>query len=254
MRFLRWITRSLILLLIALFSALAAMRFAIHGREVRVPNLKGLSVLQAQEMANQAGLIVAVDDKFYSSYVPDGKIISQAPAANSKVRRGWRVRVAESLGEQRVTIPDLLGQTERAATLNLRRRGLEVATVAGVPITNASPDQVVAQVPLANAAEVSSPKVSILLAEAPKSPEFVMPNFLGRQLADAKQKVARAGLQIASVTAAATDPDASASMLPVPSGLDTARASPKSGKIVSQSPAPGARVTPDTQIRFEIAQ
>ena len=133
MRFLRWITRSLILLLIALFSALAAMRFAIHGREVRVPNLKGLSVLQAQEMANQAGLIVAVDDKFYSSYVPDGKIISQAPAANSKVRRGWRVRVAESLGEQRVTIPDLLGQTERAATLNLRRRGLEVATVAGVP-------------------------------------------------------------------------------------------------------------------------
>ena len=76
MRFLRLITRSLILLLIALFSALAAMRFAIHGREVRVPNLKGLTVLQAQEMANQTGLIVTVDDKFYSSYVPEGKIIT----------------------------------------------------------------------------------------------------------------------------------------------------------------------------------
>src|SRR5436305_7687914 len=113
-RFLRFVTRSLILLLIALFSALAAMRFAIHGREVRVPNLKGLTVLQAQEMANQTGLIVTVDDKFYSSYVPEGKIINQAPAANSKVRRGWRVRVAESLGEQRVVVPDLVGQTERA--------------------------------------------------------------------------------------------------------------------------------------------
>ena len=47
MRFLRLLTRSLILLLIALFSALAAMRFAIHGREVRVPDLRGMTTLQA---------------------------------------------------------------------------------------------------------------------------------------------------------------------------------------------------------------
>ena len=76
MRFLRLVTRSLILLLLALFSALAAMRFAIHGREAHVPNVKGLSLLQAQETANRVGLTIFVEDKFYSSYVPEGSIIS----------------------------------------------------------------------------------------------------------------------------------------------------------------------------------
>jgi len=253
-RLLRLITRSLILLLIALFSALAAMRFAIHGREVRVPNLKGLTVLQAQEMANQTGLIVTVDDKFYSSYVPEGKIINQAPAANSKVRRGWRVRVAESLGEQRVVVPDLVGQTERAATLNLRRRGLEIATVAEVPVMNVPANQVVAQVPSANAAQISSPKVSILVAQASKAPEFVMPNFVGRQLVDAKQKVARAGLQIASIAPAAADPTEFVGSPTTESGSSVLRPSPKSGRIVGQSPPAGARVSSETQIHFDVAQ
>jgi hypothetical protein len=245
LRFLRWITRSLLLLLIALFSALGAMRFAIHGREVRVPALRGMTVLQAQETANGSGLIVVVEDKFYSPDVLVGKIISQAPPANSKVRRGWRVRVAESLGAQRVAIPDLIGQTERAATINLRRRGLDVATVAGVPLPGVAPDQVVAQVPPPSATELTSPKVSILLAQPVQAPRYVMPNFVGRPLADAREKIARAGLQIASVAAAAP----AGSVQPV-----GAVPVPNSGTISSQSPPPGARVTPESQIRLEIAQ
>src|SRR5207248_165005 len=199
MRFLRLLTRSLILLLIALFSALAAMRFAIHGREVRVPDLRGMTTLQAQETANEHGLIVSAEDKFYSSATPAGHVISQAPFPGSRVRRGWRVRVAESLGSQRVTIPNLMGQTELAATLNLRQRGLDLATVAGVAISNTKPDEVVAQFPSPDATDVTSPAVSLLLSQRTPPPAYVMPNFVGRQLADAKEKISRAGLQLASV-------------------------------------------------------
>lgn len=254
MRFLRLVTRSLILLLIALFSALAAMRLAIHGREVRVPNLRGMTTLQAQETANGNGLIVSVEDKFYSSDVPAGKIISQIPSADSKVRRGWRVRVTESLGPQRVAIPNLLGETELAATLNLRRRGLDLATVASVPVPQVPPDSVVAQVPSPSAGEVLSPKMSILLAQAPAGPEFVMPNFVGRQLSEARDKIARAGLQIASISVAAGDiaqpttPDATNTGQTV----GPPKATPVSGKIAGQSPAAGSRVTAETEIRFQI--
>jgi beta-lactam-binding protein with PASTA domain len=255
-RLLRWLTRSLILLLIMLFSALAAMRLAIHGREVRVPDVKGMTVLQAQETANASGLIVSVEDKFYSSAVPSGKIISQVPGPSSRVRRGWRVRVAESLGLQRVTIPDLVGQTERAASLNLHRRGLDLGTVAGIELSNVPPEQVVAQIPAPNAADVTSPNVSILLAQPPSTPQFVMPNFVGRQLGEAKEKISRAGLQPASVSSSisktnpATDAGSSA---PVPSSPIQPIAAPNSGIIVSQAPPPGARVTPDTQIRLQVA-
>ncbi|HWY69856.1 MAG TPA: PASTA domain-containing protein [Terriglobales bacterium] len=255
-RLLRLITRSLILLLIALFSALAAMRFAIHGREARVPNVKGLPLFQAQEAANHAGLTIFVEDKFYSSYVPEGSIISQIPVTNSRVRRGGRIRVAESIGPLRVSIPDLVGQTELAATLNLRRRGLDAVTIPGVPVSNVSPDQVIAQVPAAGATEFTSPKVSLLLAQPPKTPEYVMPNFVGRQLTEAKEKIARAGLQLASVAvvgrAIVPNQEGSPPGALVPSPTPTT--TPTWGTIAAQSPPAGARITPDSQIRLSVTQ
>ncbi|MFL6440177.1 MAG: PASTA domain-containing protein [Terriglobales bacterium] len=252
MRFLRLLTRSLILLLIALFSALAAMRFAIHGREVRVPDLRGMTTLQAQETANEHGLIVSAEDKFYSSATPAGHVISQAPFPGSRVRRGWRVRVAESLGSQRVTIPNLMGQTELAATLNLRQRGLDLATVAGVAISNTKPDEVVAQFPSPDATDVTSPAVSLLLSQRSPPPAYVMPNFVGRQLADAKEKISRAGLQLASVEVQQVNSTPSGSEAQSTPAPPMPTKVPTSGKIARQSPPPGSRVTPETPIRVEI--
>lgn len=252
LRFLKLLTQSLLLLLIALFSALAAMRLAIHGREVRVPDLRGLSMMRAESVANASGLIVAVEDKFYSHNVAQGEVISQFPAPASRVRRGWRIRVAESLGPQRVTIPDLKGQTELAATLNLHQRGLELGTVSGVPSTIIPEGEIVAQSPPPNATEVTEPKVSVLIAESPPKPEYVMPDFVGQELSVAKQKIAKAGLLPAEASYAwqSAGPE-------VATGSSSAEATgariPKSGKIVGQRPAPGAHINADTQIRLQVA-
>ncbi len=51
--------------------------------------------------------------------------MTQVPPPGTKVRRGWSIRVAQSLGPQRVAIPDVTGGSERVAELNIRRRGLE---------------------------------------------------------------------------------------------------------------------------------
>lgn len=253
LRFLKLLTQSLLLLLIALFSALAAMRLAIHGREVRVPDLRNMPMVRAEAAANSSGLIVSVEDKFYSSTVGEGEVISQFPAPGSRVRRGWRIRVAESLGPQRVTIPDLKGQTELAATLNLHQRGLELGTISPIPSTSAPPGQIVAQSPPPDATEVSEPKVNVLIAEPLAKPLYVMPDFIGRDLSFAKQNIANAGLPAAQVTVAPAMPitaveGSAASVTMAPAII------PKLGKIVSQSPAPGARVSADTQIRLQIGR
>jgi len=255
-RYLRWITRSLILLLIAFFSALVAMRFAIHGREARVPNVKGLSLAQAQETANRVGLTIFVEDKFYSSYVPEGSIVSQIPVANSRVRRGGRIRVAESIGPLRVAIPDLVGQTQLAATLNLRRRGLDAVTIQGIAVPSLSPDRVISQVPAAGATEFTSPKVSLLLAQPPKAAEFVMPNFVGRSLAEARDKIARAGLEpatVSMVTVRTPSPDENSSDT-TPGQSPPVFHVPSSGTITYQSPPAGSRVNSDSQIRLSVIQ
>src|SRR5438270_9422233 len=97
-RFFRGVLLAMILLAVALASALTSMRLAIHGRETRVPKLTGLTLQEAQSAAAKSGVALAVENSFYSPDVAKGSVLSQYPAANDKVRRGWRVRVATSLG------------------------------------------------------------------------------------------------------------------------------------------------------------
>ncbi|PYX84377.1 MAG: penicillin-binding protein, partial [Acidobacteria bacterium] len=91
----------LVLLAVALVSALTAMRFAIHGREVVVPKLVGMTPAEADRTAQASGLLLEVERQYYSPNVPEGRVMSQVPAAGTKVRHGWQVRVAQSLGPQR---------------------------------------------------------------------------------------------------------------------------------------------------------
>ena len=108
---------ALVLLTVALISALTAMQLAIHGREVAIPKLVGMSPFEAERTGAAAGLQVVVERRFYSADIPEGKIMTQMPPPGTKVRRGWSVRVAESLGPQRVAIPGVTGGSERIAAI-----------------------------------------------------------------------------------------------------------------------------------------
>ena len=113
---------SLLLLLVAvgLLSAIVTVHFAIHGAEVQVPALKGLTVADARSETAGLGLNLDVDNRYYSADVAAGHILSQSPAAGTVVRRQWQVRVAESLGPQKVDVPDTVGSTSQAAQFKLR--------------------------------------------------------------------------------------------------------------------------------------
>ena len=170
-RFFRYLVRVLVLFVVFMASALTAMRFAIHGRQTTIPKVVGMAPLQAERLLADHGLVLERGDRFFSSDVPEGRIMSQAPLPGVKVRRGWRVRVAESMGPQRVVIPNLVGGSERAAEINIRRRGLELGSIASATIPGGPTDQIVAQSPPANAVNVSAPKISVLLA-APRGAQL----------------------------------------------------------------------------------
>src|SRR5579863_3074585 len=180
--FFRFIFLTLVLLVVALVSALTAMRFAIHGREVAIPDLVGKPPAEARRIADAAGFQMNVERQYYSPTVPEGKILSQLPAPGTKVRRGWQIRVAESLGPQRVVIPNVLGESERAAEINILRRGLDLGGVATIEMPEATPNQVIAQSPSASASSISAPKISLLIAQPAPPQAFALPNFVGQSL------------------------------------------------------------------------
>jgi eukaryotic-like serine/threonine-protein kinase len=234
-RFFQLVLLALVLVVIAMLSALTAMRLAIHGRQVHVPNVVGMTAAEARKAALEAGLLLDREGSFYSREVPEGRVLSQAPAADTLVRRGWHLRIAESLGPQRTAVPDLLGESRRAAEINITRRGLDVGTVAVAHIPGRPADQVVAQSPAPNAQGVASPKINLLLTAPPEPAALIMPSFTGRPLAEASQAIQGAGLRVAAVNA-----------VPAP-GLPP-------GTVLKQSPGAGQKVTPGTAVTVDVAQ
>ncbi len=250
-QFFRVVLLVLVLLTVALISALTAMRFAIHGREVVIPKLVGETPLEAERAVAPSGLGVVVERQYYSPDVPEGKIISQVPLPGAKVRRGWTIRVAQSLGPQRVAIPDVTGETERVAELNIRRRGLDLGSIAQINLPEATPDQVVSQSPPANASGVLVPKISLLVSDTPRPAEFVMPNLVGSPLGSATVTLQEVGIKVGKVTvvsqpAIPNEPQAP-SANPVPTPQPGA-----ASMIVTQSPAPGQKVVVGSAVSFEV--
>lgn len=236
----QYLMLGLVLLLVFLASALLSMRFAIHGRQVRVPRLAGLTFADAERMANAEGLALTVENRFYSAEVPVGRVISQYPAANSSVRRGWKVAVAESLGPQRAAVPNLVGQSRHAAGINLGRRGLEIGSVATVHLPGATPQTVVAQNPRPDASDVASPRIGLVLAAVDNEQRYVMPSFIGKTLAEATSAVEKAGLSAGKkpgVTAAAKNSKDAAAAHAI---------------VVKQYPLPGQRVAAGATVYFEV--
>jgi len=245
-RFFTLVLGALALVAVALISAFIAMRLAIHGREAVVPNLSGLTVADANSLASRSGLTLNLENRFYSADVPAGRILSQDPAAGSRVRREWPVRITESLGGQRVEIPDLTGQTERAATIGIRRLSLELGAVAHLAIAG-DPDVVLTQTPPANASGVDGPRVSLLVSD-PSSAQpnaYAMPSLVGLSFSAANVRAASAGLHLAAVSENAL-PTAAASSRQTQNRVAAAAAgaatSHSYGIVTAQSPQAGRRV------------
>jgi eukaryotic-like serine/threonine-protein kinase len=254
--FFRFAVLALVLVIVAMISGLTAMRLAIHGQEVAIPALVGLTPNEAERSVSGLGLQMFIERQYYSPQVPEGRIMSQLPLPGTKVRRGWQVRVAQSLGPTRVTVPDVTGQSEHAAELNIRRRGLDVASMAAMPMAEIPADQVLAQNPTANATQVIAPKISLLVtAEAPPQ-AFVMPSFVGQPLGSVSRTLQDAGFRLGNVSVAAIvevpvdQTGAQQAGGPTPPA-PPAQATPAS-IILSQVPAAGQKVVVGTAVSFEV--
>src|SRR6266705_336284 len=79
---LEWLSRITVLVFIlasaAFLSAITAVRIAIHGREVTMPNLVGKNVSEASQMLQSRGLVLRVADRIYSDQ-PINVVVRQTP-------------------------------------------------------------------------------------------------------------------------------------------------------------------------------
>jgi eukaryotic-like serine/threonine-protein kinase len=261
LRYLRIAFGTLAMVTVMVLAAGITLRLALHAGEVAIPDLSGLTVQEASDAALHAGLDLNIQNRFYSTTVPAGRILSQAPAPGSEVRKGWQVRVVESLGPQQVTIPDVVGEPVRQATMDLRRNQLDLGTQVHLDAPGDA-DMVLAQTPPPNAG-VDQPRVNLLLSSQAQdaSDAFVMPSFVGQGFASANHQAIELGLRVATIggipatpppSAAALTPEAQGAVNPLNPAAPVAPPAPvtPTGPVLTQSPEPGHRALRGETVRL----
>jgi eukaryotic-like serine/threonine-protein kinase len=232
-----WVFRMGLLVFIlaaaAFLSAVTAMRFAIQGREVTMPNLVGKSSADALAILQGRGLELRVVDRVYSD-LPANAVARQSPPEGERMKVAQNVHVVLSLGPQNVTTPSLVGESLRVARIQLLQVGLQLGEVTtyGAPV--ALSDTILQQTPLPGM-KAASPRVDLLVAQGASPASYIMPWLVGMPLPDADRLLTSAGLKLSKTT-----------FIPSPQW-------PK-GAITEQKPEPGSKITNESAIEMVVAQ
>ncbi len=235
---LEWIFRmallAFILASVAFLSALTAMRFAIQGREVTMPDVVGKNAVEAQQMLQGRGLGIQVEDRLYNPQ-PADTVVRQTPPPGMKVKVGQAAHVLISLGPQQATIPALTDRSVRAARIELLRGGMQLGEISSAYLPGHESGTVLQQDPAPGTSNVTSPHVDFLVSLGARPASYVMPELIGLSLNEAEARFSGTGLKVAKLT-----------LTPLPGGLH--------GTVVGQTPARGARVDASTPIELQIAE
>jgi eukaryotic-like serine/threonine-protein kinase len=232
---LEWLSRMVLLVFIlasaAFLSAITAMRIAIHGREVTMPNLVGKNVAEGNQLLVSKGLVLRVADHIYSDQ-PINVIVRQTPPPGMLMKESQQAHVVLSLGQRQLQIPLLEGNTLRASRIELLRAGLQVGEVTALPLAGQPLDMVVVQNPRPGGG-AASPRVDVLISQGPRENAYVMPHLIGLSEADAQHRLDIAGLRRKA-------------------NYVTAPQWPRNS-VIDQTPAPGSKLVASSVIELTIA-
>jgi eukaryotic-like serine/threonine-protein kinase len=194
---LEWVSRMALLVFIlaaaAFLSAITAMRIAIHGREVNMPNLVGKNVAEANSLLRTRGLVLRVADRIYSE-LPINVVVRQSPPPGMLMKVSQQAHVVLSLGQRQLQIPLLEGNSLRASRIELLRAGLQVGEVSGITTPEEPADTVMLQTPRPGAG-AATPRVDVLVSAGPRDVAYVMPHLVGLNEVDAQHRLDVAGLR-----------------------------------------------------------
>ncbi|MFF2406178.1 Stk1 family PASTA domain-containing Ser/Thr kinase [Streptomyces sp. NPDC058092] len=196
--------------------------------QVNAPNMVGLTVNEAQDLARNAHVVLKVGSREPCEDQPKGKICSQTPAVDVKMTEKETVTVVVSTGAPKVEVPSVVEKTKETARKELEEKGftVNVTTVE----SGMTPDTVVTQAPEGGTKAEKNSEVTITVA---KQAALELPSVTGRTYTDAEDQLKRIGF----TNIVRTD-------------IDSPEAA---GVVVEQAPGPGKQAK-DVQIVLKVSK
>jgi beta-lactam-binding protein with PASTA domain len=167
------------MIIIMVLSAWVAFTFLTRGGDVRVPDLEGMELRAALELASRDQLGLRVKGTGYDLGTPPGHVISQDPVAGAKVKANRTVYVVVSQGTPSVFTPDLTDLTLRRAELQLIQAGLTLGKVGHTHHKGVASGTIITQSPPQGLLVSRGSSVDLLLSDGPRPAVYLLPDMTG---------------------------------------------------------------------------
>lgn len=198
---------------------------------VKVPAVVGLRYEDAQRRLTASGLKVRIGESRLSETAPQSIVLSQRPIAGLDVMRGSPIILDISAGQERSTVPSVVGQVRADAEAALRSARLEVGEVTEEP--SDQPRGTVLQLkPDAGRVVPAGTNIDVVVSGGPSL--ITVPDVVGRELNEARSLLEQLGVPVAPVE------------------YDSTSTLPR-GAVIAQSPAAGSVLPAGTSLVLRVA-
>jgi serine/threonine-protein kinase len=150
---------------------------------IQVPQFVGLTLEEAQELAEEKGFTLVLDSKEYSDTVEAGLVLSQTPKRGQRLSKGGEVTIVLSKGpkkDQDVTdmVPNLLGKTLESAEYTITQYGYVLGSVTYEDSDRAE-GTVIGQTPTGGTKLDKGGVIDLVLSNGSKTYTTTVPRLVG---------------------------------------------------------------------------
>lgn len=136
--------------------------------QLTVPNLVRMTLDQARTQLSVDGFVLGnVGDEF-SSDIPEGQIISQDPAGNTKLAKGSPINVVLSKGVEEISVPSVTGMSSSDARTAIENAGLNYVSGDSVYSSSVPQGSVIRQNPSAGSKLKKGETVTCVISLGPE--------------------------------------------------------------------------------------
>ena len=202
--------------------------------EVELPDIVGMSREEAQQTVEDLNLVFEVSKEEYNKDVPEGYVISQDPTyiADYNVKEGSTVSVVISKGQEKTTVPKVVGMTREEAIEALEEANLKAEIVEETSRT-VEEGYVISQEVEADSEAYAGDTIKIHISKGTGIKQVTVQNVVGQTEANAKSTLESQGLKVT---------------------INYVEATSNAGKVTAQSISAGTTVDEGTTVTLTVNQ
>lgn len=177
-------------------SVVAHFLFNRNLAEIAVPDVKNMTVVEAQKLLEEKEFKVELEEKYGDpSQFKPGTVMEQSPKAGEKRKQRSLIILTICKGAELKGVPEVVGMSLSKAENTLLNAGFKVGKLTKKHVEGQRIGAVLAQSPKAMDKAPKGSSIDLVVNEGDKP----VPNLIGKPIAEAKRLLEQAGLKLGEV-------------------------------------------------------